>query len=93
MDIMSALRHMAESIKEYIDNAFISFKKSQDLNETKRKQAKNNIGIYVGPEVHTNAQEGDIWFDTNDGVSSPIDEAEVIRALEQLDSIIGGMSE
>jgi hypothetical protein len=31
MDIMSALRHMAETIKQYIDSGFVAFIKSQSL--------------------------------------------------------------
>jgi hypothetical protein len=41
----------------------------------------------------TDAVDGDIWFDTSDATPGPVDEAEVIRALEELDEIIGGMSE
>lgn len=93
MDIMSALRHMAETIKQYIDGGFVAFIKPQSLTSPQRLQAKKNIGIHIGPDMPTNAVDGDIWFDTSDATPGPVDEAEVIRALEELDEIIGGMSE
>ena len=69
MDIMSALRRMAETIKQYINNGFIAFSKWQELSSEQRLQAKKNIGIHIGSEAPSDAADGDIWFDISDGTA------------------------
>ena len=93
MDIMSALRRMAETIKAYINENFISFSLRQTLTQAQKDQARKNIGIYVSPTEPPEAAEGDIWFDTSNGTFDPINQAEIALALKALDEVIGGMTE
>lgn len=67
IDMLPALKITTEAIKEYADGKpFVLYGESQNLSARERTIAKNNVGVYVGPEEPTGAVNGDIWFDTDE---------------------------
>ena len=64
--VLEALELTTKAIKDYTDGqSVVSYGKSQYLSAMDRAIAKNNIGVYVGPDEPTNAVNGDIWCDTD----------------------------
>lgn len=50
-----------KNIKQISDSA-VSSSKVQSFDKTSRITAKNNVGIYIGPDAPSNPVEGDIWI-------------------------------
>lgn len=71
--VSEALEITTIEMKKYTDENTISCSQEQLLDQDKKAIAKNNVGVYVGPEEPIDAVNGDLWFDLDDvgsGVSS-----------------------
>ena len=67
LTVLEALEVTTIEVREYVDEQpVVSYGEKQNLNKASRMTAKNNLGVYVGPDEPMDALDGDIWVEEHE---------------------------